>query len=616
MTISINSEKNPKDYPSILPQLLRLLVSLIVFTVAFGVVVWRIDEAPDIFTDEILYSRLGLRVLEEGAIVWDHGDMTVIHPPYYFLVNGVFMAATGTPGGDLYAPGDIFELVYHDRILNALLAGMTAVTLFLIGLRLRGFWLGIFLTLLFFIDPFGVRINRRAMLETLAVLLSLIGLLIFIWGSKAKNGLGYGILSGIFLGAGILTKELAFIVPLAIAVYGIWEFFRQRTVLRNSLIAAGIAFGSYLIFPLWVIYTGNWSRFVVVKTLALERLVGLVHTSGWNRPGISLLDFISNRLLEYGSSYLILLLGGMATLLILFRHRKEAMGRLLGVWGLLIYPFYFFLTFFGSGNDQFFYFLLVPSIIFLGFALIEKCDNGMQRLIVRSWNLLRSQPEAFIRMRDRTSGMLFAAGVVILIIILPFNVFSWIGNFGVGVDNGYLQLSKFIKSNISPGTPINASGDPLKFMYFLPNHPIGEVTTPQEAADIGVQYFVIAPKDIQSKFGSISEEFASWIISNGQLIFSTSGETYGDIFLYYVLNNGEPEGKPLPGSGDITYQRIFPVAETGFVGALILLMGIWYLLIAWMLIGAARKSLARRSENVTNTASHITSNESEILDAS
>jgi hypothetical protein len=189
-------------------------------------------------------------------------------------------------------------------------------------------------------------------------------------------------------------------------------------------------------------------------------------------------------------------------------------------------------------------------------------------------------------------------------------------NYGVGVDNGYFQLSRFIQANIPAGTPINASGDPLKFRYFLPNHPIGEVATPQEAAEIGVQYFVVAPKDIQAQYGSISEEFAAWIISNGQLIFSTSGESYGDIFLYHVPNIGEPEGEPLPGSGDMGYQRKFPEAETGFVGALILLMAILYLLCIWMLIGAARKSLARRKEIVTNTASYNTGADSEIQDAS
>jgi 4-amino-4-deoxy-L-arabinose transferase-like glycosyltransferase len=276
---------------SLKSRLTQVLLGMLIFMTAFGAVVWRIDRAPDLLTDEILYSRLGLRVLEEGAVVWDHGTMSVIHPPYYYLLNSVFLKITGTPGAELYEPGDIFTFVYHDRILNALLAGLTAIVLFGIGLRLRGYWLGILLTLFFIIDPFGVRINRRAMLETLSVLLSLIGLWLFLSGFRKRKKLGYGILAGMFFGASILTKELAFIVPLALAIYGIWEYLRKDSEWHYPLITAGISFASYLIFPIWIVLTGNWEKFIGVKILALERLIGLVHTSGWNRPGVSFLDF-------------------------------------------------------------------------------------------------------------------------------------------------------------------------------------------------------------------------------------------------------------------------------------------------------------------------------------
>jgi 4-amino-4-deoxy-L-arabinose transferase-like glycosyltransferase len=586
--ISVNDKQARTSKQSLFSQ---VLLSLLIFGLAFGLVVWRNDQAPDLLTDEILYSRLGMRVLNEGAVVWDHGTMSVIHPPYYYLLNSVFLGITGTPGAELLAPGNIFEFVYHDRILNALLAGISAVIIFGIGLRLRGLWLGLLLTLLFVFDPFGIRINRRAMLETLAGLLSLIGLLIFITGSKKIRKLGYGILAGIFFGAGILTKELAFILPLAVLIYGLWEVLQKDQDWRYPIITAGISLTSYLVFPIWILYTGNWTRFINVKTLALERLVGLVHTSGWNRPGVSFLDFLLNRLLDYGSSYLILLLGGIATLVILIRHRNEPMGRLLGTWGVLIYPLYGFITLFGSGNDQFFYFLLLPSIILLGYAVIEKDDRGMNRLVTRSWNLMRSQPRALFRMRDRNSGILIGFIILILVVIIPFNIFSWISNYGVGLDTGYLQLSNYIQSNIPAGTPINASGDSLKYMYFLPNHPIAEAESQQDALNLGVKYFVIVPKDIQSKFGKVSEEFASWIISNGQLIFSTSGDTYGDIFMYIVPHIGEPLGEPLDGSGDPRYERTFGQATTGFVGSLLVLMGILYLLYVWMLIALARRHL-------------------------
>jgi 4-amino-4-deoxy-L-arabinose transferase-like glycosyltransferase len=582
---------NKRQRSSIKTRTSQVLLGVFIFVIAFGAVWWRIDKAPDLLTDEILYSRLGLRVLEEGAVVWDHGTMAVIHPPYYYLLNSIFLGSSGTPGAELFAPGNIFEFVAHDRILNALLAGITAVVLFILGLHLRGFWLGITLTLLFVIDPFGVRINRRAMLETMAVLLSLIGLLIFFSGYKRRSRRSYAILAGVFLGAGILTKELAFIVPLAVGIFGIWEYLRKDTDWRYPLITSGISFVNYLIFPIWVLFTGNWEKLIGVKVLALERLVGLVHTSGWNRPGVSFIDFLINRLQDYGSSYLILFLGGIATLSILVRHRREPMGRLLGIWGVLIYPFYGFITFFGSGNDQFFYFLLLPSMIFLGFALVEKNDPGMGKLAARTWHVLRSRPRALSAMREKGSGLLLIFSVLLFAVILPFNIISWIGNYGVGVDTGYQQLSHYIQQNIPTGTPINASGDSLKYIYFLPDHPIAEAASSQEALALGVKYFVIVPKDIQAKFGNISEEFAAWVISNGQLIFSTSGKTYGDIFLYVVPQIGEPLGEPLIGTGDPGFHRTFEAASTGFIGPLLVLMGINYLFFLWLLIAVARRRL-------------------------
>jgi 4-amino-4-deoxy-L-arabinose transferase-like glycosyltransferase len=594
----------------------QVLISLLIFVSSFGLVVWRIDKAPDLLTDEILYSRLSMRVMNEGAVVWDHGTMSVIHPPYYYLLNGLYLGVTGTPGAELYSPGDIFEFVYHNRILNALLAGITAVVLFQIGLRLRGWWLGLLITLLFIIDPFGIRINRRAMLETLAALLSMIGLLIFILGIKKRRKLSYGILAGLFFGAGILTKELAFILPLAVAIYGIWELLRKSHDWSYPIVTAGISFANYLIFPIWVLFTGNWERLIGVKTLALERLVGLVHTSGWNRPGVSFLDFLLNRLMDYGSSYLILLLGGLATVYILLRYRHEPMGRLLGTWGLLIYPFYFFITFLGSGNDQFFYFLLLPSIILLSFAVIEGDDRRMMKMAGRSWNLLRRQPRALFAVRERSSGLLLIFTFLILVVIMPFNMISWVSNYGIGLDTGYHQLSSYIQTNIPVGTPINASGDSLKYIYFLPNHPIAEAENPQEALDLGVKYFVIVPKDIQSKFGNVTEEFATWIVSNGQLIFSTSGETYGDIYLYEVPQISDPRGEPLDGSGDPAYHRTFGEAGTGFISSLFVLIGIVYLLHLWLLIALARKNLRAESERADLDPRYPISRHGEIQDGS
>jgi hypothetical protein len=91
-------------------------------------------------------------------------------------------------------------------------------------------------------------------------------------------------------------------------------------------------------------------------------------------------------------------------------------------------------------------------------------------------------------MREKGSALLLLFSILILVVILPFNLFSWISNYGVGLDTGYQQLSHYIQLNIPAGTPINASGDSLKYIYFLPDHPIAEAASPQEALDLGVKF--------------------------------------------------------------------------------------------------------------------------------
>ena len=72
-------------------RLINLGTSLMIFLLAAVAVDWRLDMAPDVFTDEILYTRAGIRAAAEGALVWDHGEPLFVHPPLYFLALGTFL---------------------------------------------------------------------------------------------------------------------------------------------------------------------------------------------------------------------------------------------------------------------------------------------------------------------------------------------------------------------------------------------------------------------------------------------------------------------------------------------------------------------------------------------
>jgi hypothetical protein len=552
--------------------LVALLVPAVIFLCAFAAVSYRSSSSPDIFTDEILYTRVGTRIAGEGALVWDSGTAFMIHPPLYFLTEGAYLSLTSNPRSQVLDPGNIYTDVYHARTLNAIFAGLTAVFLFIIARRLRGFWPGLLIAALFVIDPFGVRINRRAMMETLAELITFAGMGLFainLMRSNPKYSLS--LWAGLLLGAGLLTKELTFISLLAVALFGLWEFIRSILIKPNSnetrylfsvhaLLVIATALLTYGVYPVWVISEGQWALFLREKLLGLQRLIGLIQLTGWNRPGVTLSQFLLARLTDYGSSYILLALGGLATFWILINQNRAPLGRLIASWGLVLYPFFAFTALVGSGNDQFFYYLLVPAIFLVGYAV--------------------SLPSVFTRYHKLQNWLRLGITVLILVGMVPYNVYQWVKTFGSGQDNAYYQLAQYADSSLPTGAPINATGDPIKFRYFLPSHPITTVATPDQALLQGVHFYALAPKDVQSHYGNITDQMENWIETNGTLLAHFSGNSYGDIYLYRVDfvggKNSTLAEVSLAAPG---HWRMISPAQGNFTGPFIILILVWLLLV-------------------------------------
>lgn len=570
----------------------QVVLALAVFGTAFGAAAWRIDQAPDVFTDEILYTRTGVRVAGEGAMVWDSGRPVFVHPPLYFLAEAAYWRIAGARIPPLYAAGDIFASVYHARYLNALLAGLTAVLLYLSGRRLHGNGLGLFVAVLFALDPFGLRTNRRAMLETMAAFLTLAGMMIVLNHRADAGGRlspSRAVVAGLLLGAGLLTKELTFTAVLAVLLFGLWELWRNRRTRRPEkggpfrlisqpvFVAVAVASLTYSLYPLWMLASGDWAGFVEVKWLSLQRLLGMVQISGWNRPGVSLADFLLQRLADYGSSYLLLALAGVATLWLILRHRHERIGRLLGSWGVVLYTVHGFVALFGSGNDQFFYFLLVPAILLVGYPLAT----------------LPQGPGGLGRHRR------ILAATLLLVLLLPYNTARWWSAYGVGVDNGYRRLAAYVREHLPPNDLLNATGDALKFQYFFPERPIAQAATPEEAQAVGVRFFALAPKDVQARFGRTTPKLAAWITAQGQLLYSVYGDSYGQISLYRV--DYEERGGSVSGATDaIAGWRTFQPAQGGFVGSLLLALGLWIGITGALAIWLNRRQLMAFARSLAN----------------
>jgi hypothetical protein len=251
------------------------------------------------------------------------------------------------------------------------------------------------------------------------------------------------------------------------------------------------------------------------------------------------------------------------------------------MWGLVLYPFYGFMALFGSGNDQFFYFLLIPAILFMGY-------------VVSLWTSRVGGSQMQVRHT-------LIAGFV-LVVILPSNVANWWSSYGIGVDDGYRRLASYVVDLLPEGEAVNATGDAIKFQYFLPEHPIASAATPDEARAIGVHYFALSPKDVRAHYGRITPELATWIASEGHLLHSTYGDSYEEISFYRIDYDDNstsfskaPEAK--------ARQRSFGPAQSGFIGSLALALGLWsgivgavaVWLIRWPTKDPVHQSVHRRS---------------------
>jgi 4-amino-4-deoxy-L-arabinose transferase-like glycosyltransferase len=564
-------------------QIFSSLLALLIFILAFAVAAWRLSEAPDIFIDEILYTRVGIRVAATGDLAWDNGHPTVIHPPLYFLVEAAYWQLSGDPDTLMYDVTKIFQDVYHARYLNVFFAALTAVLLYWIGSRLKNRWLGLMLALLFLIDPFGLRTNRRAMLETMAgfFVLAGMGLLLVGFARQGRVSLRRALAAGALLGLGMLTKDLAFTAPLSLVLYGLWEWRRWRRlrgeVTRGSdihphyqaaFLATAIAVLAALLFPLWVILVGNWSHFVDVKWLALQRLVGLARLTGWNRPGVYLVELLLQRMIDYGTTYLLLALGSLAVVFLFHRWRQTASGRFLAVWGLVLYPFYAFIAVFGGGNDHYYYFLLLPAILFVGYSL------AVFPPAIDSRTLRQVLPVPLTCLQALLITLL-------LLLMLPYNLAGWLLHYGVWNDNGYYRLAARVEMLVPPGYALNASGDRLKFNYFFPERRIGHAATPAEAMAAHIHYFVLVPKDVQTRYGRTTPELAAWIETRGERLFKFTGVSYGPIYLYLV-DFPEPE-EPL--QGDLAVLTISSPHDAPLSSFLLLLVlwGLALSVMAWIL---------------------------------
>ena len=492
---------------------------------AFDLRAFRLGQSWDIFVDEITYLRLSQNVAHHLSVTL-YGVHFYLHPPAFFFLQALYIR--------LMSPtGSVIEQVQNVRYLNALIASVSAALLFYIGYRIQGQMSGLIAALMFALDPFVIRVSSRNLLDPSAVMWVLLGYAILFSIEDLKSDTvpwWRGIAAGVAFGLGLLTKDMIFfltLVPLGVCFIRGWSLSRPLAFLVSVVTAA-----TYLPYLFTVVIIGDWTLFVDDKTRGALRLAGAIQETGFNKPGNqSLVSAVTAQIDAFATTYAILGLGLLAVGLLLpvGGHR----GRLIAIWTGSAYTLLAYSIAFGTLEEQFFYYLVVPSIV---------------SIAVASTMLYRGKLIA-----QRYRRLCLGAGTFLVLIFVAWSGAIWL-RVHTTPDNGYQRVVSYLNENVPRGTHVSVTTDTAQFI--MAGYESGVWVTPAQWRDHRVEYVVISTSEINKGYSFVGEDTLTWLEGNAQLVYSFDGPTFGSLRVYrlpasFAYSGGDP---PLT-SGDRTAAR-------------------------------------------------------------
>lgn len=404
---------------------------------------------------------------------------------------------------------DAFQGIYHARLLNALVGALTIMLLFRFVERLGGLRAALLTSTLFLFDPFVVRINRRNMLETMGEFWVLLGLYLF-WCERNRLKWPQTILIGTIFGLALLTKEMMIfglaVLPLFILLSKRWQDIKKVGMI------CGIALAVWLLFPLWAWWIGYGQAFIENKSHNVRRLLGFIQHTGWNRSQVSFLNALQVHLEQYGTSYLLILLGGLL-LLVMWRTWRDEKGYFIVAWGTVMYLLSIHIILFGTLHEYFFYYLIVPLMVLVGTMTIRLIDS------------LVGHP-----LQQQTLLVI----VLFLVMIQSFNVYRWVKLFATEDDRALYELTEYISETVPPGTTVNSMFHQNSQLLpaMLPEYEVVGMRHPATIQEKKVEYIALSSKNLWGAYDLMTPDYYKWVETHGELVFSTYGNTFWDVTLY------------------------------------------------------------------------------------
>lgn len=546
-----------------------------VVLVAFGLRAFHIGISWNIFQDEIDYVRVSHGVLQSLWVIVD-GRPFYLHPPLFFFLEAAYIKLSGINGA-------LIHQIYGVRFLGAAFAGLSAGVFLWLGRCLAGWSAGIAAALIFALDPFVIAMNSHNMLDTPAMLWVLLGYGVLFsalvredrWPISWRRSITVGVLFGLAL----LTKEQsAFVtlVPLGMCFVLGWALRRTRSAL---IVVVGLTV--YAPYPMIVYAIGDWNLFVAKKLEGASRLAGFIQITGYNQPdGPSFLATLVSKLGDFATTYALIATGAVAVcILLLTRLGRAPALRLLIIWMSSAYAFLGYAVVFGTLEDPFFYYLVIPAILAttVTMALMlrqerAKIDTGYtsfarrRQLALRavpailafaliSWNAFLAHAMVVGVLEDRflyyllANSVMAAAAVIALKLrkalwprvdagqaragwgkllalevaapvflgaLVLWSAYTWL-TVHTTPDNGYERVVSYV-GQLPKGSHIAATSDTAK--YLLEDHVDDNTYQSVKALQAnGIDYVVVNSELVTEGWNEPSPEVYRWVRNHGHLVY-------------------------------------------------------------------------------------------------
>ena len=489
--------------------------------VAAVALLYNIFASPDVLYDEAAYTWAAQQVALAGHLTLNNQPLFV-HPPVMFLLEAGWLRLTG------HAAAALPSAIRAARLLSAsagvadvLLVAALAYRLAASASPRRRRVVTAVVAAVTALDPVLVRYDRQDVIEPFALCVSLLALHAA-WQLRDRGTLAYVSVTGLLSGLALLTNEITFFLIVVPLVFAFLE--RNRSLIRRSTAALGIAVAFLLLFLLWAVELGLGGSFVSVQTITLQRLIGLVQITGLNEPGVSLPAALERSVAQYSSSYIVLAVG-LAALIWCWARRNSESGNFLTAWLTASYALGTYIVAVGTLNEQFFVYLLPASIVG-SVMLVDALIVGWVR---RATSRRGRRPGH----RGRTPRLPFAIGAVGCAGLVGLSAASWVTNYGEASD-GVVLADQFIADTLPACAAVNASGDPQKYSLLLGGRNFASFSVGAAALADGVHYFLLAPVDALENNADMSPALASWIRANGRPLAIFPSQVYKTVQLWYV----------------------------------------------------------------------------------